>query len=425
MLDILKSIQERNPALNTYLKEKEGRLKIELVQMDATDMNRFKDSSISGINASALVHEIYSYVPLKNNLDIFFKELARVLEPNGIFVYRDPKWDDKPFDVCKINFKETISKYFALLFLPKFLDRLFTQFINSKNECLKPIIYESCFIEIHFTKKNSNEIKKINLRDFLNIPLKEIDFSKDILIKAPRGLAHEIQRHYVLFIKNVFEESPNQDTDLNNSSFKISLDQFIKNGFKAKIKDLKNIQKECNKIYKKGISKKLLQVKNNELFIDAKLAVLLFKGTNSEIFKFLEEIDDKNLIKIFEWLKREGEEFYFYKTTDELITYVGQITSDYLRNSLKNNYILCPILIKTSSRKDYKQFLNKSMHIINANGSIENLTTKKNIIHFKLIKIEEALKIYTKIIVENPNTFQILKNWLIRIFSFILKSNQN
>ncbi len=90
-------------------------------------MTPLSDQTIDGISASALTHEIFSYVPTKSSLDQFFIEVIRVLKKDGVFVYRDPKWDDNPDQDCLLILKDRMAKFFTTLFLPRFLDKDFSE----------------------------------------------------------------------------------------------------------------------------------------------------------------------------------------------------------------------------------------------------------------------------------------------------------
>lgn len=88
---ILKAIPQRHPEVSPYLMQSDAtNLQLKLLRMDATNMDPLSENSVDGISASALTHEIFSYVPVKDGLDQFFIELIRVLKPHGVFVYRDP-----------------------------------------------------------------------------------------------------------------------------------------------------------------------------------------------------------------------------------------------------------------------------------------------------------------------------------------------
>ncbi len=453
---ILQSIPNRHPEIMPYLNQKDsGHLQLNLIRMDATNMHPLKNSSAEGISASALTHEIFSYVPAKSSLDQFFIEIVRVLKPNGVFIYRDPKWDDNPKQDCLVILKDQLAKFFTILFLPRFLDRTFSDKLDYKKQCIKPTLYSQSHIRINFYPKDSLRIRKVKIEEFINTPLAAVDFTRNISIEAPRGLISEIQRHYILFLKNVFitdlidknfferetinieNLQPQEKAVLkhfiakNNPSYPIidtSSDtfltillekkrfySFIENGLSADILDKEKAAKFCAGLYAKGINQTLIYIKENKLWADAKIALLLFQDSNSGLYGFLDTKHTNLPFQVLEWIKREGEEFYFYKTRDELITYVGQLTKHYLTGTDKEDYILCPISpldIKTISRNLYRTVVDNHMSIIDIDGNQQNITFDKNIIHFKLMKKDEALKIYKEIIKYDTQNYKELTKWV-------------
>jgi hypothetical protein len=166
-------------------------------------------------------------------------------------------------------------------------------------------------------------------------------------------------------------------------------------------------------MYGQGISRNLLFIEGEKLWADAKIAFLLFHGKQEGMYRFL----DMSALPmgVFEWLRREGEEFYFYKTTDEFITYVGQLTNHYLKGTDKNGYILCPIdvgSVKTVSRDLYKSIIDNQMMVIDIDGNKQDIIFDKNIIHFKLMGKDEAAAIYRKLVQGGKNQFPRLQEWI-------------
>lgn len=200
---VLNSIKTRRPEIVEFLGSKTGP-KVELVAMCATNMNPIKDSSVSGIGASALMHEVFSYVPAKSSIDQFVNELCRVLEKDGVFIYRDPKWVNDPFVPCIMIIKNDIGKYYATLFLAKFLDRQLSCQRDYKNDCCKPSIYKTSDIKFNVFLKDMNEPKQFSYEEFMLTPTATIDYSKNFSVEAPKGLIAEIQRHYLMFLRNDF-----------------------------------------------------------------------------------------------------------------------------------------------------------------------------------------------------------------------------
>jgi SAM-dependent methyltransferase len=475
--DILQAIPERHPELVPYLQDKEGKKidstqgrqditvdsqkkisekgpTLKLIPMNAANMTPMGDCSLDGISASALTHEIFSYVPTKTGLDQFFTEIARVLKPGGVFIYRDPRWDDNPHQDSLLIIKNSLAKIFTVLFLPRFLDRTFSSRINYQGECVKPALYEKAHIRFNFFHKHCTTTKKVTLDELLRIPTCTIDFSKNISLEAPRGLISEIQRHYILFLKNIFitdiidknffdkeyvflDEMGQEQREIleqvllsyqiktrkvptNLSLFnkiigeKKNLFELIHNGLLLPIKDKEEVELLCQNLYHKGIDTNQLYITDNMLWIDAKLAALLYQGDNKS---YLEHVADTTSTpySVFEWLKREGEEFYFYKTTDEIITYVGQLTHHHLKGTPKEGYLLCPLdptSIQHVTRNLYKSIVESHMAVIDINGNKQNILFDKNIIHFSLMKKEQALNVYKKIVNSSHVHYPKLKKWI-------------
>ncbi len=448
---ILKSIPERNPEIQHFMHKENSAVQCSLMRMDATNMVHIPESGVDGVNASALTHEIFSYVPTKTGLDQLFTEIARILKKDGIFVYRDPKWDDNPEQDCLLILKDDLAKFFVTLFLPRFLDRVFSQLRNYQNLCIKPTLYENKHIRINYFLKGFNYTKKAKLDHFIQTPLSMIDFNRNISIEAPRGLISEIQRHYILFLKNIFitELVDNHFFDqevcfiedlsdqaqvilkqflMNNGIYsnkveieselfqriareKRNLHNFIHNGLHARITDKNLIAHYSAHLQAQGISNNLFFIQDDYLWMDAKIATLLFFGSHTGLFTYLETPCLPQ--QVLEWIKREGEEFYFYKTTDELITYIGKITRHVLKDTEKNGYILCPIspaYIKTVSRDLYKQVINSHMSVLDIDGNQQDIIFDKNIIHFQLMPIDTAKIVYDSII--HTNHFPLLTEWV-------------
>ncbi len=71
----------------------------------------------------------------------------------------------------------------------------------------------------------------------------------------------------------------------------------------------------CQKLYDKGINQNLIFVQDGRLWADAKIAVLLFQSLMQVCNTYIEKKKEVLPVNVLEWMKREGEEFYFYKTT--------------------------------------------------------------------------------------------------------------
>jgi SAM-dependent methyltransferase len=450
---VIDSIKTRRKEILNYINKKEGP-NVELVTMSAVNMIPIKDSMISGIGASAVAHEIYSYVPTLDPLDQFTYEVCRVLEKNGVFIYRDPKWVDDPETHCTMVVKKDIAKYYTSLFLTKFLDRRFSMIKDYRGECCKPNLYSENQVKVNAYLQNSKQSKQFSFQEFLNTPTHLIDYKRNFSVEAPKGLIAEIQRHYLMFVKNYFapgfidEKFFQQDLDLqlleeeerkllkdfalrkklplHDNIIKVqdfplyykdadNLVNLFKEDLTIKIKENEGLFDYIKNISFDDINRNLLFLKDDEtLVIDPKMLTLLFHGKSNGMFNFLSNEADIPW-DILEHLKLEGEEHYFYKTTDQLITYFGQFSRFILKDTHKKNYMLAPINpseVKKVSRDFYKDVLNRDMLILNVHGDKQEPVTDKNIIHFKLQLEENAFDVYNQLITSDPLQYQSLEKWM-------------
>ncbi len=449
---VLASIRKRRPEVERFIDSKTGP-SIELLTMSATDMSCITDNSLSGISASALAHEVHSYTPIKGGLDQFLWEVCRTLEKNGVFIYRDPKWVDDPETQSILTIRSEIGKYYASLFLIKFLDRKFSLIRDYKNACCKPEIYSSADVKMTIYLKNAQKSLQITFEEFLKMPSTAIDYARSFSIEAPKGLLAELQRHYLMYLKNYypvglfdFNQFQNAlDLSILSQEHRELIDAYAlkqhasvtdnrieADQFPRLFKELDTLRKIFSQAYtistsnnpevltfanvllKDGIDRNLLHITDDQtLAIDPKVLTLLFRGKDQNIFRYLGMAGLP--LDLLEHLKMEGEEHYFYKTTDELITYVGQYSRYILKDSPKNRYCLAPIdaeYVKEASRELYQAVLEKDMPVIDQHGIVQAPVTEKNIIHFQLQPERKAFSTYKNLIAKSPDKFPKLKKWV-------------
>jgi len=449
---VIESIKKRRPEIHHYINNSKGP-KVELITMSATNMEQLIDNSITGIGASAVAHEIFSYVPIQNALDQFVSEVCRVLEKNGVLVYRDPKWVDNPKIACIMSAKSELCKYYTTLFLTKFLDRKHSLIKDYRGECCKPTFYSEKNVKVTVFLKALQANVQLDFSEFLKIPSSDIDYTKDFSVEAPRGLIAEIQRHYLMYLHDYYPLGLLDDTYLNHSikfselsqdqvdaikSYanrkKIPLidDQIEQNQMALFAEELIVLRKIFSKKYSmstknesqtwiminsllsNGLDRNLFYtLDNKEVVIDPKMLVLNFQGKETGLFSYLEK---ENLpLDLLEHLKLEGEEHYFYKTTDELITYMGQYSEFILKNGPKKGYCLAPVdqeHIIEGKRVLYHALLEKDTRVIDLHGNVQSPVTEKNIIHFQLQPVQKAFATYKKLVREAPNKYHSLKQWI-------------
>lgn len=118
-----------------------------------------------------------------------------------------------------------------------------------------------------------------------------------------------------------------------------------------------------------------------------------------------------------QWLKREGEEFYFYNSADELIAQVLSITQAVSCSNGNNQepYVLCPLSAEDNkfiSRLCYTEVLNNSLEVCDSFGYMIPVKDGKRVIHFGKMSIYDAIAICEKIVCDDQLEYQGVKAWL-------------
>lgn len=445
--NILNSLVDRHPILNNYLNKK-NKLRLKLKQLDATDAKDFKDESLDGINASAVLHEIISYAGGLKGLESFFKESFRILKKDGVLIYRDPEFVYDKNEIITLDLKSSSIKLFTHIFLSKFLDQkvgLLSQ--NGRKFCQ----YSKEDITYNFYKKNKDGLLKLSQDEYLVTKSYEIDFSRSYFIDLPRGLCREIERHYLTYlhqcnplafvklVPNLNENSyyvnflahstkkivnkflkskriykSENLIDINTKSIieeEICLNQkCIEYGiiihFRSKLKE-KSLRLILNK-YGFDDSHYIIPIKDNDLLLDYRIFALLY----DEIINLFDSVNrpiNENEIVHAQYLKREGEETYFYYSDDELITKVAKTTIS------NDGYMLCPVSPEQNKfipRLCYTEMLNNIISITDKHGYSYKIKEGKRIIHFQKMEIKKAFEILQNISDQNRNKYQKLTIFL-------------
>lgn len=454
--DVLKSLPKRHPHLKHYIDAHEGP-QLKLMQLDATDMSAFQDNSLEGINASSVVHEIISYAGGYAGINKFFKEAARTLKHNGILVYRDPEHVDNYKKTVTVTLKTKNIRLFAHIFLYKFIDK--------RGSSLEKIGRKFCAYtpsDITFTvfKKNSCESSKLTYEEYLQTPSYDIDFSRKYTMTMPCGLYRELARHYLTYLHqcnplayvkctpeicsemytlNYLAHSTNSVLDLffsqNRESFnneKISFEQknklenhmqkimqVIEFGIPLHFSSKRDLCKLRSLLQEKGFPPHIymISIDSEDCLLDYRIFGLLYNEINvllSNEYNWIINSEDEQHAK---WLKREGEESYFYMPADELITMVLKNTQSYLidENGTENIFVLCPLSAETNKfieRKCYSEVLQNSLEVQDDLGFEIKVIDGKRVIHFSKILLTDAINICKNIIQENPTKYKNLKAYI-------------
>ena len=454
--NILKLLPVRHPQLNKYIIERKSGPLLKFQQLDATSMDCFADSYFSGINASAVVHEIVSYAGGMQALEKFFAESLRILKPYGVLVYRDPEAINKRHELVEVNLKTPEIRLFTHIFLIKFLDvsygRLTALGRKYKN-------YDQENITVTFYKKNEIKPCKLTFSEYMDLRSFEIDFTRKFSICLPKGLCREIERHYLtylhqcnptqFFVKcfptiesnsyfvNYLAHSTNtilQDF-LEKNEFSIidgmidvgakrAIDQKISTAmqtlefgivlhFKSKQKErqLYFLLKEHNlnpNIY-------IIQTKYDECLLDyRRIFGLLYDDIMEKIFDHQNGPINKDDIIHAQWLQREGEETYIYYSDDELITKVAEISLNHANNETEG-YILAPSNAtqnKFIPRLCYDEVIKESVDINDLSGYSVEIKEGKRIIHFNKIPLKKAICTFEEIISTDPHSYENLQKFI-------------
>lgn len=453
--NILKLLPIRHPQLNKYTVERKSGPKLKFQQVDATSMDCFANNYFSGINASAVVHEIVSYAGGIQALEKFFSESLRVLKPHGILVYRDPEGVNKRHELVEVHLKTPEIRLFTHIFLVKFLD---TSCGHLANLGRKYKNYDQDNIIITFYKKNEVRPSKLVFNEYMKLHSFEIDFTRKFSIYLPRGLCREIERHYLtylhqcnplVFVKcfpsiesnsyfvNYLAHSTNMILHdfLEKNEFSIidgMIDINAKRAIEQKISTIiqtiefgillhfKSKQKERQlyfllKDHNFNPNTYIIQTKHDECLLDYRIFGLLYDDIINKIFdRHNGPINENDLIHA-QWLKREGEETYIYYSDDELITRAAEISLNNINNE-EECYVLAPLNItqnKFIPRLCYNEIIKESIDITDLNGYPIEIKEGKRIIHFCKMPLKKALCIYEEIINSDPHNYENLHKFVI------------
>lgn len=448
---VLDSLPNRHPELKKYIHNACGP-HLKLQQLNATNLHIFKNNSLDGINASAIVHEIISYAGGYDGTKKFFLEAFRTLKPHGILCYRDPEFLSEKEKTSTIFLQTKSIRLFTHIFLYKFLDTSCSVLAQQKN---KFNLYNTKDIYITFYKKNRKKPICSSFEKYLHIPTLDIDFSKPYYIQAPLGIYREIARHYLTYLhacnplvyvhftpeihsgkyridylahsteKILYDFLSQQNKKLQNNH----ADSEIKNSIEREIESSMHVIESgitlhCNSEKQKNEFKNLLKkykfkdkihiIKENKnsFVLDYRIFGLLFEQIPN-IININESCEKKDVLHA-QWLKREGEEFYFYYSVDELITHILDIT---LNESIQKNetFVLCPIYNIHIERLCYTELLRNCIFVQNNHKDNVIIQDGKRVIHFAKLKLDEAITYYENTIQKNPHNYPKLKKYLEKI----------
>lgn len=187
-LEPLKRARQITEAANAELPP-EQHIRILPVRANATNLP-FADSSIAVVNISAIVHEIFSYAGGEQAVDSFIAGLSRIVRFGGNVVYRDPEGIDSNKKAAAF-LKSPVLRAFTATFLRKyFMD-------SQKQGAGKP--NGRYLADLKF----SIDGQRAGIED---ISIAKTTSAETVLFSCSAGMMHELKRHYVVFMTELFPE---------------------------------------------------------------------------------------------------------------------------------------------------------------------------------------------------------------------------
>ena len=157
----------------------------------------------------------------------------------------------------------------------------------------------------------------------------------------------------------------------------------------------------------------IIVLDNGDCLLDYRIYGLLYDEIN-QILDTFNGIANKKDEEHARWLKREGEEFYFYLCVDELIAKVLLTTLNEYEDEDGNKrlFALCPLSnehIKLIDRFCYTEILCSSIEATDGLGYEIKVKDGKQIIHFSKMPLKEAFNVCKKIIEQEPLKYPSLE----------------
>ena len=155
-----------------------------------------------------MAHELFSYGGGYSGIHKLAKECGRIIRKDGILTYRDPDGIEL-HSMEEVTFTTPFSRRFLAYFLPKFLDRKYTNLKDKVELGYK----DSLMIEMNGSQ--------ISIEDLMTLSPETLERCK-INLKAKAGLITEIQRHMILFAKSIssIDCSDQENKDKSEDAFK-------------------------------------------------------------------------------------------------------------------------------------------------------------------------------------------------------------
>lgn len=342
-------------------------VKLSYVVGDGAKDLPFEDASINAVNLSAVAHECFSYGGGFSGIHRLAKECGRIMAPQGVLTYRDPDGIEL-HAMEEARLTQPFANRFLAYFLPKFLDRSLTH-INDKVDLGYA---ETLSLQLDGTPLTVDELMNLS---------PEILQRGEITLRAKAGLIHEIQRHLVLFAKEIGgmkEEGAEATADpLDKPTLVVVNSPIVITALRAYL--------ETNEIvFTEEVGRFQLSISALNLHHPKIREMVAAHGETLEVSEEFE--------RILDWGAREGEENYFYGSCEEVIARFAHFSLVKDGNGEMGYSCLCPISmnhIRTVERGKHSKFIKSHLE----RSAEESLSDRKRHIHFAKLPLEQAFPV--------------------------------
>lgn len=450
--DVLNGLVDRHPNLIGDASKKG--IDILMTQMDATDMHEFENNSFDGINASSLVHEIFSYADGFRGVARFVGEINRVLKPEGVLFYRDPELNDS-LVYSKATLDDRNLKALAFFYLANALAPKSADDKGSKSGLGE--LYTTAAIHMSYYSKSSNEQIVTSAEDLADVMMDDVDFDRKVVLYSEHGVVKELMRHFLTFHQSspygTIHFTPVEDTLIKvhyvSSNTADRWNAFLKQN-KIPMSEDKTLTPANYELAQFAMQEVFSFMQNDvELILEQEQVVALGEEVNIDLKQISDDekvyvvdslqfslnyekllqagvINEKSFVNptafhFFQYLKQEVRETYFYLTPDELIAFVAEVSS---RDN--NGYILIPSEAesanRTTHRPKYDKFLRHSLSVrpLDKTSGLD-LTPfeKKRLIKFTKKPYGQAVELLANLISQDEHEYPMTR----QVYERLLKES--
>jgi SAM-dependent methyltransferase len=450
---VLEHLVARHPDLTRAAAGKN--IDVSFIPMDATDMHGFEANSFDAVNASSLVHEVFSYADGFEGVRKFIRETQRILKPEGVLVYRDPELRE-PLALAEMEIHDEQLRAVSLFYLLN--GSVDKHALNDSQEIALTrfdTLYDSQMISLCLFKKGHDEAQVLSLDDLVSLKLADVDFGKKMSITAHNGLLQEIARHYL----TSHQSSPYGNISFSSHAEGMTQVNYVSKNTKRRFnnfaeensihlqKDAQLSEVEFTKLQEAigdtyeftrgktllilnaeqyssideftrqfGVGNFLEQIDEKNYLADSLQLSLFYESLTARGFLNDESFSNRTAIDFYTYLKQEAQELYFYLTPDEAVAVFAAVS-----NESDREYMLVPSaknesMNRTVQRPKYENFLNESMTITSLDPLVasEQLIPKENkqIIHFVKMPTMAAITRLKNLTTDAHDTYHAVQHFI-------------